>query len=277
VSAPPAPLGADGVNARRLVSDAPAIVWAELRDAGRRVEGAGAFADGASLCDVLDDALDDETELFSLRTNDGCLIATRTPPGSRRSIWCLLANGAAYGVVLATLGRLGALPRRADNAAPTAVKGAWRVGLDAHPALDEIARWVEFSQVRAVFVLDATGAVLAGVGHGERADKAIRGLVQKRELLLQRTPAVRVGGSLAKLGFDRKQIVTAEGEVLCFGADVDGPDERCSVWLVAERETSLAVGWAWLSSLTRVVEKARGDGRASSHTDTPPAHVASRK
>jgi hypothetical protein len=47
--------------------------------------------------------------------------------------------------------------------------------------------------------------------------------------------------------------------------------------LVAERQTSLAVGWAWLSSLTRVVEKARGDVVAPSRTDAALALVASRK
>jgi hypothetical protein len=268
---------ASGVSARRLVSEVSAIAWAELRESGRSVEGAGAFGEGAALCDALDDALDDETDLFSLRTNDGCVIATRTQPGTRRSIWCVLPNGAAYGAAMATLARLGALPYGHEGA-PTETKGAWRVGLDAHPALDEIARWAEFSQVRAVFVLDATGAVLAGVGRGERPDTQTRALVQKRELLLQRTPAVRVGSSLAGLGFDRKQIVTAEGDVLCFGADVDGPDERCSVWLVVDRQTSLAVGWAWLSSLARVVEKARGDGGAApTRTDAAREHVASRK
>jgi hypothetical protein len=98
--------------------------------------------------------------------------------------------------------------------------------------------------------------VLSGVGRGAGAEHAARELVQRRAPLLRRCSGVELRGGLVDDRFDRVLVATGEGDSLCFGAEIDGTNDGCSVWMIVDRAAGLAVGWASIVRLARAVSTA---------------------
>jgi hypothetical protein len=254
---PPARASSPTVGAKRLVSELPAIVWAELREGGARLQSAGPLREGAALCEALQDVLDAQTDFVTVRSRDACVLGTRTPAMAHET-WCVLSNGAWYGALLATLTRLGVVVSPpSEDSQPIAAEGEWTSeGASSFVAFDELARAAETASVRAAFVLTPEGVVLCGVGRGQRVGDAARALVQRREPLLRRCAGAELRAEPVDDRFDRVLVATGEGDSLCFGAEIDGTLGGSSVWMVVDRSAGLAVGWASIVRLARGVSTA---------------------
>ena len=204
-----------------------------------------------------------------MRSGDGILAGVAMTP--HRSLWCEVRGGTTIGLVVAGLASLVALGAQPSEGRRVEGAVTWTHGGD-EAASAAFREFVERApEVHAVLLTSAQEAEpLFGVGRASVPRDELFAVVHARAPALAAFEGAEVAleGSVRVDGPPR-QMMSAEMEFALFAGEISQGPTRRLVWLVLERDASKGLGWGYMTSLRRRLERAW----SASGTFYPPASL----
>lgn len=261
---PPAsslPLSSRSWSAQKLLERIRGASWISIAE-GQAVDTATVGPAPSLPAGVADATLYDGADFVAVRSADGCLIGARLAPASTSpdeagsELWCMLGNSSAFRKAIAAVASLGLSRQSRLDWHVASEPIAWRKGhLDASWASEVEQVFAYGGEVYAVALLSAEGELVAGVGRSNLDADTCAALARRRAGVLS-VALAGADGELEALGFRFRTMVTGESSVWCFGAELHGPGQAATLWVMVGREASQGVGWACLTALLRHCQQA---------------------
>lgn len=197
----------------------------------------------------------DGADLVALRTARGTVVGVALPE-TDRTVWCRLEVETALGTTLAGLNQharvstppasLSSPPQIGEPIAVRTVVSADQAGVEVIRGFMERA-----PEVDAVLIDDA-GTIASAAARRDVDASWMQNTVRRRTPVLQLIDNGPVA-EVEEMGYRLKSMVTGEGTMWCFGAQLASRPGR-TVWLFTTRDTAQGLGWAYLTSLCRQID-----------------------
>ncbi len=243
--------------ARQLRQTVEGLSWVEILSAGAVLDrDPREGPEPAAPRGVCDSSICDGADFVAIRSARGSIVGLQLPGDA--SLWCQLNPASTFGAVVSALWALTAdsqSPPRSTLPSPPTLSslGSTEQSTFGQDVLPVLARAPE---IRAVLRLspetrDCQGYVDAALDSHWCVD-----ISQRRAPCLGDCSWLsRDPDTLNSIGFYLKTMVSGEGALWCFGAELQA-DVGGTLWLFIDRSTSQGLGWAYLSALTRNLSRA---------------------
>lgn len=239
--------------ARELLVAIKGAQWVELLEEGRSIDAAGEGGHPRVSPAFAAAALGEAADFVALRSEHGALLGARLA-GSPRQAWAALGPDAAIGAAVAALFSAGGVARP-----PRAKRGAdltpWRRGSEASGAL--LGDAFAFGRDVLALVLLSGDDLVFATGRGLDEGECV-GLARRRAGLFAVAPFAG-GGAPVDGGRGRRNLVTGEERVWCFGAEAEERGAARTVWVLTRRDGAQGIGWACLTALCRALSGSSPD------------------
>lgn len=243
--------------ARQLRESIDGLSWVEVLEGEALVDGDPAGANARTPLCVLRTSIHDGADFVAIRSAQGSLVGLGA--AGERSLWCRLSADSPFGAAVSTLWTITSTGRRSNVSSVSRPGPVTHFAGDEHgPLTSEMRGFLERApEVLAAVVLDAGDRSVPTVGFAVPEVEVDRCLTIARKRSECLSCQLWMGSdnrerSLDSVGFYLKTMVSGEGNLWCFGAEL-GVDPPETLWLFLHRGCSQGLGWAYLSTLYRAL------------------------
>lgn len=210
--------------------------------------------------DIVRKTLEDGASLVTMQSSKQTLAGVALT--AERSLWCLVDGSVMVGAITAVLGAIGAESAVVGTPQPPSQDATpWRVGGELPAADDALDDFLSrAADIQAVFITKANSTwELRGHGRGAALREPLTSLVRRRMMAFSSPRAPRDSQIPAEADVDGTttfRAMTVESSCALFATEIVVEGRTLHVWVALDLHISKGVGWAYLTSLGRMLARA---------------------
>jgi hypothetical protein len=248
--------------ARQLRSSVEGLSWVEVLKNDQVVDADPVAQSGRVASRLARSTLLDGADFIAVRS--ACSSVLGLSLSESRSVWCRIIADSTFGAVVSAIWSVAGVSEQAFSCAPPAKHSkAWSIGAESSATNEAIRMFLtRASDVLGTIVLanNATKEPVAGYGCGALEIDRCLDVARRRRHSLGLALTTDDGQcALDSIGFDLRTMVSGERSLWCYGAEIEPEGE--TLWLFLDRKNSQGLGWAYLTALTRALERTRANSR----------------